>query len=515
MAQQTLNDGVSFGEQRSKINSNFTELYSTKTNNSNAAIVGGTIDGTSIGQTTPAAGAFTSLSASGSIFTSSGIDINSPAGGTWSNYTAADGSLRWYKAGDKLQLSSIGLALDGSLSTTQGATFGGSVTTDTGLVLNEELSSLSTRWITGGYAAASNSGYGARIGFESNANSFASAVIVLQYANGAGNWTEMARFDKGNLGLGVTPSNHYAGGYGGPILQIGAQASILGSAAYSEFCHNVYYADGYWRYIGEGTALSYRQNAGVHSWHSAPVGIAGQPISFTQAMTLDASGNLLNNTTSYALSNDDNVMIGGPDGVVYVQHSNGRVSGSSYINFNYNSSIIGSITQNGTTAIAYNTTSDHRLKENIRPANAGRFNDIKFVDFEWIDGRHDCGVIAHQLQEIYPDLVIGEKDATEIRKVEITPAVPAVTEQKLVSEAIFNEDGEEIEPAVYETIEITPAVEAVFEDQEFPVYQQVNYIGLIGRIGTRIQMLDKLATEQAEVISKLEARLSAIEAKLN
>jgi len=39
-------------------------------------------------------------------------------------------------------------------------------------------------------------------------------------------------------------------------------------------------------------------NNGVHSWHNAPSGTAGNAISFTQAMTLDASGNLGVGTTT-------------------------------------------------------------------------------------------------------------------------------------------------------------------------------------------------------------------------
>ena len=107
------------------------------------------------------------------------------------------------------------------------------------------------------------------------------------------------------------------------------------------------------------------------------------------------------------------------------------------------------------------------------------------MDFEWIDGRHDCGVIAHQLQAVYPDLVIGEKDGTEVRTVEITPAVPAV----------LDADGNEV----------TPAIPAVTEEQTFPKYQQVNYIGLIGRMGTTIQ-------KQQLLIEAMEARLAALEA---
>jgi hypothetical protein len=42
-----------------------------------------------------------------------------------------------------------------------------------------------------------------------------------------------------------------------------------------------------------GAATRYRQNESGHTWYTAPSGTAGNAISFTQAMTLDASGNLL------------------------------------------------------------------------------------------------------------------------------------------------------------------------------------------------------------------------------
>jgi len=118
--------------------------------------------------------------------------------------------------------------------------------------------------------------------------------------------------------------------------------------------------------------------------------------------------------------------------------------------------------------------------------------DIEFVDFEWVDGRHDCGLIADQLQSVYPDLVLGEKDATEVRMVEITPAIPEVKD----------EDGNVTQEAV----------SAVTEEQTFPVYQQVNYTGLIGRMGTRVQQLQRTVDAQAALIAAMEARLTALEA---
>jgi hypothetical protein len=221
------------------------------------------------------------------------------------------------------------------------------------------------------------------------------------------------------------------------------------------------------------------------------IGGANPVDSIQEKMRLDSSGNLLigqQSLGSGGLSNSYSVAISSTNagGYITINHQNGAVSGFIYSNFGYNGAAIGSITQNGTTAVAYNTTSDYRLKTNIRPANALRFMDIEFHDFEWTDGRHDCGPIAHELQAIYPDLVTGTKDGTEVREVEITAAVPAV----------LDIDG----------VEVTPAIPAITEEQTFPVYQQVNYMGLIGRMGTVIQ-------QQQKLIQSMEARISAIELK--
>jgi hypothetical protein len=337
-------------------------------------------------------------------------------------------------------------------------------------------------------------------------------VFTTLSASGALTTAGLKEDASGNLGLGVVPSAW--GGSGLLCLPAGSAVAFQGPAG--SIVTNAYYNSG-WKYAVAGAATWVNQTAGGYQWHTAPSGTAGNPITFTQAMTLDASGNLLVGATTLAYSNANNVMIQPGAGALIQQHASGTPSGNAYTVFNYNGSAIGSITQSGTTAVVYATTSDHRLKENVRPANATRFGDIEFVDFEWTDGRHDCGVIAHQLQSVYPDLVLGEKDATEVRTVEITPAVPAVTEQVLVTPAVdavaevLAEDGNVTQEAVaaveaaYETVEVTPAVPAVTEDQTFPVYQQVNYMGLIGRMGTTIQ-------KQQSLIEAMEARLSALEA---
>jgi hypothetical protein len=60
-------------------------------------------------------------------------------------------------------------------------------------------------------------------------------------------------------------------------------------------------ATGNFAYINTGAASLFRQINGAFEWRTAPSGTAGNAISFTQAMTLDASGNLLVGKTSTAL----------------------------------------------------------------------------------------------------------------------------------------------------------------------------------------------------------------------
>jgi hypothetical protein len=112
----------------------------------------------------------------------------------------------------------------------------------------------------------------------------------------------------GNLGLGVTPS---AWNSSFNVMQVGGSAALYGRAStgYDQagLYSNARFASGTndWRYLVTTTGASgYLQSAGTHSWYNAPSGTAGDAISFTQAMTLTAAGNLLVGNTD---GNSDNV----------------------------------------------------------------------------------------------------------------------------------------------------------------------------------------------------------------
>jgi hypothetical protein len=96
---------------------------------------------------------------------------------------------------------------------------------------------------------------------------------------------------------------------------------------------------------------------------------------------------------------------------------------------------IGSITTNGSST-SFNTTSDHRLKEDLKEIKGlEKIGKIKVYDFKWknSDDRMD-GVIAHELAEVIPYAVNGKKDGEQMQGVDYSKIVPilvkAIQEQQ-------------------------------------------------------------------------------------
>jgi hypothetical protein len=135
----------------------------------------------------------------------------------------------------------------------------------------------------------------------------------------------------------------------------------------------------------------------------------------TTAMTIDTSGNLLVGTTSFSISPSQGyTFYNATNSTLNIGHANGVGSGQNYMIFAYNSNSIGGITQNGTTGVSYNTSSDYRLKENVAPMTTGlvTISALNPVTYDWIsDKSQGEGFIAHELAKYIPHAVTGEKDA--------------------------------------------------------------------------------------------------------
>jgi hypothetical protein len=310
-------------------------------------------------------------------------------------------------------------------------------------------------------------------------------------------------FDGTNLGLGVTPSAW--GGSGLTALQIRGLGLMASSTQTWAFA-NAYFDGTNTRYINDGFSTYYRQNdSGTHKWYTAASGTAGNAITFTQAMTLDASGVAYIGATSgigsrLNLAKDTNSTvenllwlrnsgtgykgarltfgeyttvngyvtnqyissgpawctdIGATDNVRFftgsdpgseraridssgsffiactsspssattgtavvsnqIRNSVGSTANTSQIVFNNPNGIVGTINTSGS-ATSYNTSSDYRLKNTIAPITGAlaKVALLKPCTYKWnADDSDGEGFIAHELAEVVPQCVTGEKDAVD------------------------------------------------------------------------------------------------------
>jgi len=159
---------------------------------------------------------------------------------------------------------------------------------------------------------------------DTNTGLFFPAADTIAFTEGG---AESMRIDAAaNVGIGVTPSaldSNYKG------LQVGNAAFLISGnnqfASFTEHTANAFFdTASTYKYKNTGFATKYRQNDGAHSWSIAASGTAGNAITFTQAMTLDANSNL-----SVTGAGNVDVKITGSAGVPSLTFVNG--AGTQYI----------------------------------------------------------------------------------------------------------------------------------------------------------------------------------------
>ena len=187
--------------------------------------------------------------------------------------------------------------------------------------------------------------------------------------------------------------------------------------------------------------LGYRDN--TNSWQlNASYGSTGAyaPITFhtsdAERARIDSSGSLLVGTTSSS-----------PGGAsrsakITLVHAGGSTTNginvattaasSRAVEFQYTGYGVTGFIATGTSTTSYNTSSDYRLKEDwVAVADAStRVNALKPVNFAWkVDGSRVDGFLAHELAEVVPEAVTGEKDAVNA---EGNPEYQGIDQSKLV-----------------------------------------------------------------------------------
>ena len=262
-----------------------------------------------------------------------------------------------------------------------------------------------------------------RVSATPGTNDMPSSLVFGTTGDGGSGVTERAVLDhSGNLGLGVTPSAQgvYRTMQFGNYTTIGQQTTgtaqsffgwnVRGSSTANQYLYNV---------TADKAALYEIASDASHRWSFTNTsGTAGNAITFTEAMRLDASGNLLVGTTSSAAYTN-----GFFANATYINsgHASGTAGGTGYVLFGYDNAAIGSISQNGTTGVLFNTTSDRRLKDNIVPAPSASddIDAIQIVSHDWKaapDEHVKYGFIAQDLHAVAPQAVTVGDDGDEIEK---------------------------------------------------------------------------------------------------
>jgi hypothetical protein len=352
-----------------------------------------------VGATTPATGAFTTLSATGTL-----------SGGTSGTAYSFSGSA-----------PATSLTLDSSGNLGIGTSSPGAKLDIVGATSNQiRVGTAATEHYRIGRNASDGllDFYGSQTGFQG-----------YRFGGIDGTWATIN--SSGNLGLGVTPSAWLSSIKAFQIGSVGG-ACVFGNTSAgggSTIGLNVYFDSGATaRYGASSFASRYTQVNGAHEWYTAASGTAGNAITFTQPMTLDASGNLLVGTTT-SPSGTSNFSLAGK---IFGQASSGAiltlgVGSTSYVTidggvnafypFTDNATTLGYSTRRWTTVYATTAlinTSDANDKQDIADLTdaeiatakviKGLFKSFKFkeaVAKKGANARTHIGVMAQDVQAAF------------------------------------------------------------------------------------------------------------------
>lgn len=289
------------------------------------------------------------------------------------------------------------------------------------------------------------------------------------YASGTGTLANGSAltFDGANLGVGVTPSN--AGGITTNIeLPYGATiASRSNTAAPQLYITSNGVGTGYastYKVNGYATQYVMQGFTGCHYWYVAPSGTAGNAISFTQAMMIDNSSNLLVGTDVLTTTvqgtrvSSGNISLSKASEAVSL-FVNGGGAQIAFYRFD-NNTYMGGIYNQPSLGVAYTTASDYRLK-NITGKLTGSedfINSLKPKEGSWkSDGSKFVGFLAHEFQAVSPSSAYGEKDAVDSSGNPIYQSIEASSQEVIANIVALLQEHIEINKELTKRIEILEA----------------------------------------------------------
>jgi len=258
---------------------------------------------------------------------------------------------------------------------------------------------------------------------DTNTGIFFPAADTIAFAEGG---AEAMRIDSsGNVGIGGTVTND--GGYAKCLQVTGSTEAALELKTGSNFS-----------YVAQnGTTLQIRNNA--------TAGIMNFATESTERARIDSSGNFMVGTTSVVLSGKITSSFAGNaiNGATF--NDTTSASGAGFCIFSIGGSLIGTITRVGaTSAVAYNTTSDQRLKSNIADSQSvlDKLLQVKVRQFDWTEGQvhQDYGFIAQELEPVLSGVVTKGKTDEDVWQLDYSKLTPhllkAIQEQQALITAL-------------------------------------------------------------------------------
>lgn len=137
----------------------------------------------------------------------------------------------------------------------------------------------------------------------------------------------------------------------------------------------------------------------------------------TERMRIDSAGRVLFNTTTVRNAGQASLDFDGSTNAGYAVNDTSSSHGSALVSFLTGGTIRCSITNNNNTGVSYNTTSDYRLKTDVQPMTDGLQKVLALKPSTWTWTQNNTpgeGFVAHELAEVIPCAVTGEKDAVDV-----------------------------------------------------------------------------------------------------
>jgi hypothetical protein len=224
------------------------------------------------------------------------------------------------------------------------------------------------------------------------------------------------------------------------------------------------------------------------------IGTTTQTISSTQSGEIKSTG-----ATGFAIVN---TTAGNNPLSVHNQGTSGTRRLIQFLEGAGGGTVRGFISTDGST-VAYNTTSDYRLKENVTYDfdATTRLKQLKPARFNFIDDANKTvdGFLAHEVSNIIPEATTGTKDATETKE-----KVVVNVNGKIIDENIEQADWEVSKIPNEEGTSKYPVDSTWEASKVVPVYQAIDQAKLT-------PILTKALQEAIARIEQLEARLTALE----